>query len=389
MHTDVFSKRRARRGLAIALVALLLPVILGVLGLCIDTGVLIVARAHLVTAADAGALAGAYQLNDPGRIAPNFDLSNDIAAARAQALAIGQANTVLGKKAVLNDNPSNDPAGDVVIGYVDVTTPHTQLVTGSASPSTFNSVQVRAQRTGDHGGLVPSFFSKVIGFGDRSLVVQSTATVQNYAINGFRCSPSGLYTKMIPIALSSTTYNAMLSKSTTDNYTFKPKTAQVLGGPDGLYESSLYPVSSGAGNWGTLRVGVNNNGTPTLASQIQKGLTTDDIRAGFGCSMQLNPTLQSPGNPGVSLGLKPALQSLVGKTVIVPIYDPARTTGTGANLQYTIVKFAAVAVLYTYFNGVHSGVIVQPVLTSDTTAVLGPAQSSWTTGGIVRLHLSL
>jgi hypothetical protein len=194
---------------------------------------------------------------------------------------------------------------------------------------------------------------------------------------------------MIPIALSSTTYDAMLSKLTTDNYTFKPKTAQVLGGPDGLYESSLYPVSSGAGNWGTLRVGVNNNGTPTLASQIQKGLTTDDIRASFGCSMQLNPTLQSPGNPGVSLGLKPALQSLVGKTVIVPIYDPARTTGTGANLQYTIVKFAAVAVLYTYFNGVHSGVIVQPVLTSDTTAVLGPAQSSWTTGGIVRLHLSL
>src|SRR5205823_2679010 len=130
--------------------------------------------------------------------------------------------------------------------------------------------------------------------------------------------------KMIPIALSLTTYNAMLSQLTTDNYTFKPKTAQVVSGPDGLYESSLYPAGSGAGNWGTLRVGVNNNGTPTLAGQIQNGLTTNDIGASFGCSMQLSPTVQASGNPGLSLGLKPALQSLVGKTVIVAIYDPTR-----------------------------------------------------------------
>src|SRR3954449_7346380 len=107
MHTNFSSARPTRRGAAIALFALLLPVILGILGLCIDAGVTMVARAHLLTESDSGALAGAYQLKDPGRVAPNYNLATAMAAARAQALKIGQANVVLGQKAVLIDNPSN------------------------------------------------------------------------------------------------------------------------------------------------------------------------------------------------------------------------------------------------------------------------------------------
>src|SRR4051812_7115355 len=121
---DLSSKTPKKRGAAIALVALLLPVILGVMGLCIDLGVTMVARSQLTTEADAGALAGAYKLNDPGRIARNYDLTNAMAAARAQALAIGQANTVLGQKCVLIDNPSNAAGGDIVIGYIDINTPN-------------------------------------------------------------------------------------------------------------------------------------------------------------------------------------------------------------------------------------------------------------------------
>ena len=390
MHISIFARRRARRGLTIALAALSLPVIFGVASLCIDAGVLMLARAQLTTEADAAALAGAYQLNDPARINPTFSLANDMAAARIHALAIGRANSVLGQAAVLNDNPTNDPSGDVVIGFIDMTASNAPLVTSAASTAQFNSVQVQARCTSDHGGLVPSYFSKVLGFSDQSVVIPGTATVQNYAISGFKCSPSGQPTAFIPMALSLTTYNAMLTGLTTDSYTYTPtpKPAQVTVGPDGLYESSLYPSGSGAGNWGTLRVGVNNNGTSTLASQIQNGLTTDDISASFGCFMSLSPSIQMSGNPGVSLGLKSALQSLVGKVVVVAIYDPAGTTGNGSNLQYTVVKLASVVVLGTAFNGVHSSVIIQPSLLTDPTAVPGAVQSSWSAGGVVRLHLS-
>jgi hypothetical protein len=370
------------------MMALLLLVILGVLALCIDSGVFAVARAQLTTEADAAALAGASKLNDPARISATFNLSGDVSAAQARAQTIGQANKVLGQAAVINANATNDPNGDIVVGYINTTTPNAPLVTAAASTSLFNSVQVKAQRTSNHGGPVPAYFSRVLGFSDVPIAIQSTATVQNYAINGFKCSPSGISTKMVPITLSVTTYNAMLAGLTTDTYTYQASSGQVLSGADGLYESSIFPVGSGAGNWGTLRVGVNNNSTAVLSSQIQNGLTTDDISNSFGCFMALNPTIQSPGNPGVSLGLKPALLSLVGKTVIVPIYDPTKITGTGSNLQYTIVNFAAVVVLNTSFNGVHSSVTVQPSLVNDPTVVPGAVQPSWSAGGVVRLHLS-
>ena len=211
MNMTIPVRRQVRRGYVIALVALLLPLIFGVLAALCRRGRFRRRPAQLVTEGDAAALAGAAKLNDPARINPNYSLSGDISAAQSQALKIGRANKVLGQNAVLNANTNNDPNGDVVIGYIDMTAPNSSLVTSSVNTSLFNSVQVKAQSTSDHGGSVPAFFSKLLGFGDTPLVVQSTATVQNYAISGFKCSPSGTYTKMIPITLSLTTYDAMLA----------------------------------------------------------------------------------------------------------------------------------------------------------------------------------
>ena len=59
----------------------------------------------------------------------------------------------------------------------------------------------------------------------------------------------------------------------------------MISGGDGLLEFSVYPVRLGAGNWGTLRVGMNNNSTSVLENQIQYGLTTDDMSYSLGSSM--------------------------------------------------------------------------------------------------------
>jgi hypothetical protein len=380
-----------KRGLCFAILAVLTPALIAFVGLCIDIGVLALANAHLKTVADAAALAGAKQLNDPARLASNFNITGDLSRARNRAIAIGGANKVLSDAAVLLDNPDNSSGGDILIGYKNMAASGSALDTTPASKSLYNTVQVTARRDSDHGGMVPAFFSRALGFSGTSVSVTSMATVQNYAIQGFKCTPPETHTHLIPIALSLTTYNAMLAGLTTDNYTWKNGT--VHPGGDGIYESSLYPVSSGPGNWGTLLIGVSSNGTSTLAPQIQYGVTTDQIATASptGCSLQLGSgtsVLQLTGNPGVSLGLKPALTSMIGQVVVVPVYDPAQSGGSGSNFVYGIVKFAAVAVLDTDFNGSDSEVYVQPALVTDSTAILGSPQPSWASGGIVRLRLT-
>lgn len=54
---------RNRRGQAIVLTAMMLPVLLGMTAMAVDVGYLYLAKAQLQTAADQGALAGAYDLN--------------------------------------------------------------------------------------------------------------------------------------------------------------------------------------------------------------------------------------------------------------------------------------------------------------------------------------
>src|SRR5215212_2519850 len=108
---------RRRRGLCFAILAVLMPAILAFTGVCIDIGVLALSNAQLKTVADAAALAGAKQLNNPARLAPNYSIGNDLVNVRKRAIAIGEANTVLGEKAVIVDNANNTSEGDIVIGY--------------------------------------------------------------------------------------------------------------------------------------------------------------------------------------------------------------------------------------------------------------------------------
>src|SRR4051794_32227914 len=88
---------RRRRGLCFALLAVLMPAILAFTGICIDIGVLALGNCQLKTVADAAALAGAKQLNNPARLAANYSVGNDLISVRKRAIAIGQANSVLGE----------------------------------------------------------------------------------------------------------------------------------------------------------------------------------------------------------------------------------------------------------------------------------------------------
>ena len=72
----------ARRGMVAVLVALLLPVVVGVMALSLDGGLLYLQRQKAQSAADAAALAGAYQLYN----------GSNFSVAQSSAIAMGAQN---------------------------------------------------------------------------------------------------------------------------------------------------------------------------------------------------------------------------------------------------------------------------------------------------------
>jgi len=383
--------RRHRRGVAAMLFALLLPVLVGFVSLSVDTAVVATARAQLSTAADAASLAGARQLINESRVQGATDLSATVAAANTKASAFALANRVLGDGALVVPNPSNADGGDVMVGYLNPADPKSTLVTTQAAAPLFNSVQVTARRSADHGGLVPTFFGALMGYKGTTVTVQSTATASCYTIAGFR-SINNRSANLLPIVLDVTTYNAMLAGTTTDQYTWDPATNAVTAGADGVTESRLYPVASGSpGNWGTIKVGVSNNSTAILSAQIRNGITPAELATFPGGTIRLDtstipPAITFSGNPGISAGIKDDLTSIIGQAVTIPIYD--QSGGNGSNAWYRVVAFAPVRLLDVNFQGNPKYVVVQPALVTDPTAIRGTVLTSWKSGGLVYQHLS-
>jgi Flp pilus assembly protein TadG len=382
-----------RRGSAAVLFALLIPVFIGFVAFGTDVAVLAVARDQLSTTADAAALAGAQQLADENRVQGATNLTPEITAANLQAAAIGQANNVLGQAAIIVQNSSNTSGvGDILVGYLNPNNPSATLDSSAASTPLYNSVQVTANRNSSHGGVVPSFFSQLFGFHGSSVSVTSTATAQNYSIAGFQ-AVNNLSANLLPIVLDVTTYQDMLAGAgvSTDQYTYNASTNTVTNGPDGVYESLLYPVGSGSpGNWGTIKVGVTNNSTSILNSQILNGINPSQLATFPNGVIQLDPTLSPPsitfdGNPGISAGIKSALESIIGNPVTIPIYDI--NGGNGSNAWYRVIQFAGVRIMSVNFQGNPKYVIIQPALVNDRTAIAG-SPLPWTSGGVIRLHLT-
>ncbi|MBV8228666.1 MAG: hypothetical protein JO329_01665 [Planctomycetaceae bacterium] len=149
------------RGSILTLTAVLLFAFFGLAALAVDIGVIATARAQLETVADAAALAGAMQV-----AINSSDHTVAHAQAQAQAIAIGQANYVLNQPAVIDANDV-----EVNIGT--------------------NSVKVTAKRSGDHVGLVPAFFSSLLGYSSFPVSVSSTAT---WSVNPVTSQPFTMLT---------------------------------------------------------------------------------------------------------------------------------------------------------------------------------------------------
>jgi Flp pilus assembly protein TadG len=176
------------RGSVLPLVALMLPIAVGLLAFSVDTAVLGVAKAQLQSVSDSAALAGALALATSERLEMGSIAAGDVTNAQNQAVQFAHSNKVLGTGALLLSNAANTNTGteDIVVGYMTSplsptpalqTAPATQpymspaLQTSSAMLPYSNTGVVQASRSATHTGVVPAFFSAVLGnsgFGRRA-----------------------------------------------------------------------------------------------------------------------------------------------------------------------------------------------------------------------------
>lgn len=391
------SPRRSGRlkGATIVILAALLPVILGGLALSVDTAVIATARAQLSTVADAAALAGARKLATSQRLGGGTVSTADIAAAHNEAIAAAGRNKVLGTSALLLPNASNanDASQDVVVGYLSRPTDQMEAVSTSAPNLPYaNTVRVTSRRDASHSGVVPSFFSKFFNHNGSPLNVTSAATVMGYL--GFQWVDSTTTVNLLPIVLNKSNYDAMIAGTTTDQYTHTAGAGNgtVTAAGDGIFESLLYPASAGLpGNWGTVKIGVNNNSTSTLGAQIRHGITPAQLGTFAGGKIVLDQSLSPPSitfgaNPGLSAGIKDDLISIIGRPVYIPIYDQA--VGNGNNAWYRVVDFAPVRVLAVNFQGNPKYVIVQKATVPPSPTQVWGGVTSWPSDKEFRLSLT-
>lgn len=132
---------RNQIGAALALVALSMVVLLGMVALAVDVGLLMAARTEAQTLADASALAGASSL---------IDTPGDEAAARARAIAWAAENQVAGENVTVLDED------------VDVLLDEWK-------------VRVRVLRNEARGNPVPTFFGRVLGINEVGISVVAAA----------------------------------------------------------------------------------------------------------------------------------------------------------------------------------------------------------------------
>jgi Flp pilus assembly protein TadG len=145
--SDRSSCATARRSFVQLWFAVMGLMLIGFIGLAIDTGYLVYTGNQLQSAADAAALAGAIQMGQGD------------STVRSAAVTTAAGNLAAGSAVVLDSNSSNAATGDVVLGYFDVATKNFDP---TLSP---NAVKVTACRTSARNGAIGTFFGAAFGVG--------------------------------------------------------------------------------------------------------------------------------------------------------------------------------------------------------------------------------
>jgi hypothetical protein len=371
---------RRRQGAITVLAAIMMIVVGAMIVFAVEVGYLYVVRGQLQNAADAAALAAAWDLMDEDRFQGETD--GAFARARERAQQYASLNKVLGVGCDVPDNPWNQPDADLVIGRLENPSDHQESLSVTGDPTEFNSVFVRVRRDKGLNGRVPLFFSRLLGIDSASVTAEAVASFEDRLV-GFNRPSVTPSSAVIPFAVDESQFQLLLDGTGPDTWAFDKQTKQLSLGSDNVPEMNLYPDRTGgtngssgvtSGNFGTVVIG-GTTGASTLVRQLQTGLSSADL-AFHGGELRLSETsgtVSLSGNTGISAGMDSALRNLVGETRVILLYrevfDP------GANATFTISGFAGVRILDVNLHGQQKHVTIQPAYI-PASGIVGDAGTS-------------
>lgn len=379
-----------RRGAVAVLVAVMMVVFMGFGMLVIDVGVIYSAKGDLQRAADAAALAAASSYL--GETGMRQDENEIDALSRDRAQTWSAKNTALTSAVQLED-------ADIAIGRHDFS----NVSSSMTNDTPYNAVEVVVRREAGHAnGAVPLFFAKVFGKNWASVNATARAAVDD-RFAGYRYPQNG---NLMPFTIHVDRYNDQVANGP-DSLTFDDG---VIYGSDGVNEVTLFPWkesgggsgkkkkssddddNSGAGNFGTLNVGINNQGTSALEEQIENGITAEQFEDEFGASELIffdgngQNAYMSTGNPGMSVGMEDTLTAKIGDLIGFFIHDNVSETGSNAEFNIVGIRFGRIVEVNLTGNPDNRSLTIQPVAYADENVITNNNAPS-SNGQVQRLQL--
>ncbi len=343
-----------RQGNVLVLTAFLIVVLLAMVAFAVDIGFVLLTRTQLQRAADAAALAAAWEMIDDESLSGNGETNVLSSEIRTKAEEYAASNRVLRQQSQL-------ALQDVSMGYVADPFSSNWHMQESGGAGPYNAVTVHVRRHADQNGELPLFFARVFGHDSVAAEASATAVVLS-SIRGFAAPSDGSNLGILPFALDEETWLDMLAGGGDDAWTWSAADEAVVAGSDGIREINLYPQGTGSpGNRGTIDIGSNNNSTADIARQILEGASPADLEQ-HGGKLELDEQgeLLLNGDTGISAGVKDELETIKGQPRIIPIFRTVE--GPGNNAMYTIIGFAGVRIVDVKLTGKMSmkRVTIQP-----------------------------
>ncbi|QDV19199.1 hypothetical protein Pan153_38640 [Gimesia panareensis] len=313
-------RMRKRKGAIAVFTAVLMVPLLGMVAFTVDYGYILKKRADLQRAADAAVLAAVRDL------LPDANGYQDLALVRARVREYVAYNLKDIPDFVVLDS-------DIQIGRYDPSTVYDNFTL--LNWGTFDTVRVKLRFDEQANSPVSLFFARILGINDSAVSATSTAILQKASL----LTPGvGVLPFTIP-------------KSEWDN--------TKLGDVWSIYGDGRLEDNIGAtipGNWGTLDIGGSLNSTEDMRDQILNGLRQFDLdalheqgRIPSNEYIDSRVPLNMSGDPGLSSGLKLAVQAIEGQKRLIPIYDSA--VGDGSHVDFHVVGWAVCEVIDSHWGG--------------------------------------
>ncbi|MEY4189818.1 MAG: hypothetical protein RIR17_554, partial [Planctomycetota bacterium] len=346
----MFHNSKKRRGAIAPLAAILMVFLLGMVAFALDIGYILMAKTEAQTTADAAALAGMSKLmnllqtasmekGSNNRFRP-VQTSDHLNLAREEVIAYANNNKIAGDTVEIQ-------IADIEIGFManPVSMASDVIETSGWPARPYNTVRVTVKRDDVHyGGKLTLIFGKMVGLQSVEITASATAAFQvgtprfrgNYSMmQGEDLAQN--YGGILPFTVEQAQWNALYNSTSTGtvsytNFNGQTETMQITdnfkrdgtAGVDGNREIKMYPSSTTEGNFGTINFTLTKfgNSTQTLENLIINGPSESDWPA---LTTILGATPTNPvavnGDPGISGGMENAVQSIIGKPRILPIFS--------------------------------------------------------------------